>query len=146
MAGRKPFQMRGADCMCRERRQESTSSSSTKGSQATSQGISSHSPSPFPRAHTKSHVHRHPPRLCDPRLRDLNIGHWTNVNLDNDTAARCISLYLETDHPLLGHFDPEAFISDLVSKRTEHCSSLLVNALLYWACVSSPSPGPALDT
>lgn len=82
-----------------------------------------------------------PPELCDPRLRDLDIEQWTNVELDNDSAAGCISLYLETDHPLLGPFDPDLFVSDLVSGRSEYCSSLLVNSLLYWACVSPRSQG-----
>ena len=77
-----------------------------------------------------------PRKLCDPRLRELNIRKWTNVDIDDEMAASCISLYLETDHPLLGHFDPELFVSHLVSGRTKYCSSLLVNALLYWACVS----------
>ena len=85
------------------------------------------------------HRQMRPPELCDPRLRDLNIRYWTDVDIDNEVAAKCISLYLETDHPLLGHFDPELFVSHLASGRTEHCSSLLVNALLYWACVSLPS-------
>lgn len=76
-----------------------------------------------------------PRDLCDTRLRELSIWHWTNINIDNQLAAKCISLYLETDHPLLGHFDPELFIQDLISKGTEFCSPLLVNALLYWACV-----------
>lgn len=84
--------------------------------------------------------HTSPIRLCDPRLGELNIQKWTDVSIDNDTAARCVSLYLETDHPLLGHFDPELFVSDLVSYKTQYCSSLLVNALLYWACVSIPDP------
>ena len=75
-----------------------------------------------------------PSGLCDHRLVHLNIQAWTSVRIDNDTAARCISLYLETDHPLLGHSDPELFVSGLVF-GTGYCSSLLVNALLYWACV-----------
>ncbi|KJZ68893.1 hypothetical protein HIM_11715 [Hirsutella minnesotensis 3608] len=83
----------------------------------------------------KAHEKWHEPDLCDPRLRSVHIARWSNVGIDNLLAVRCISLYLVTDHPLLGHFDPELFISDLVSGRREFCSSLLVNALLYWACV-----------
>lgn len=73
--------------------------------------------------------------LCDSRLKKLNIRYWTDVPITNDIAARCISLYLETDHPLLNHFEPDLFVSDLTSERNHNCSSLLVNALLYWACV-----------
>ncbi|XP_044716408.1 fungal zn(2)-Cys(6) binuclear cluster domain-containing protein [Hirsutella rhossiliensis] len=82
---------------------------------------------------TESQEPKVSPQLCDPRLRELNIRLWTNVNIDNYMAAKCISLYLETDHPLLGHFDPELFVSHLISGQVEFCSSLLVNALLYWA-------------
>lgn len=75
------------------------------------------------------------PELCDSRLQKLDLRRWTTVDIDNDVATRCISLYLETDHPLLGHFDPDLFVSDLVSSGDKYCSPLLVNALLYWACV-----------
>ncbi|KAF4508846.1 hypothetical protein G6O67_005177 [Ophiocordyceps sinensis] len=73
-------------------------------------------------------------RSTTPETNELNINRWTNVNIDNYMAAKCISLYLETDHPLLGHFDPELFVSHLTAGQGEFCSSLLVNALLYWAC------------
>lgn len=76
--------------------------------------------------------------LCDSRLEGLDIQQWTSVAISGDLAARCISLYLETDHPLLCHFDSDLFVSDLTTGRTQYCSSLLVNALLYWACVSIP--------
>ncbi|KAK2590778.1 hypothetical protein QQS21_011532 [Conoideocrella luteorostrata] len=72
--------------------------------------------------------------LCDSRLAKLEINHWTNVPITNEEAARAISFYLETDHPLLGFFDPTLFISDLVMIKTDYCSKLLINALLYWAC------------
>lgn len=74
--------------------------------------------------------------LCDTRLAQLNIAFWTSVPIGNGLASRAISLYLQTDHPLLGTFDPDLFINDLVSQQGNYCSSVLVNALLYWACVS----------
>lgn len=74
--------------------------------------------------------------LCDPRLEQLDIGFWTSVPLESSLASRAISLYLVTDHPLLGIFEPSLFVSDLVNHRTDFCSPALVNALLYWACVS----------
>lgn len=75
--------------------------------------------------------------LCDARLYELDIGAWTKVDISSDLAARCISLYLETDHPLLGHFDPDLFLSRLAGDdEGDYCSPLLVNALLFWACVS----------
>lgn len=49
------------------------------------------------------------------------IKYWTDVDIDDDTAARCIYLYLETGHPLLGLFDPDLFVSDLVARREVYC-------------------------
>jgi hypothetical protein len=96
-----------------------------------------------PRAHEQ--LPQEPKQLCDSRLRNLRISRWTDVEIDDALAARCISLYLETDHPLLGYFDSDLFISDLApaqqgarddrQRAYQHCSPLLVNALLYWACV-----------
>ena len=74
--------------------------------------------------------------LCDERLGHIVISTWTKVPVTNEFAARAISLYLETDHPLLGLFDADLFLDDLVSGQINFCSPLLVNALLCWACVS----------
>ncbi|KAI3573878.1 hypothetical protein IWW34DRAFT_129796 [Fusarium oxysporum f. sp. albedinis] len=41
-------------------------------------------------------------RPCDERLEELNMSFWTSVSISNGMAAQIISLYLETDHPLLG--------------------------------------------
>ncbi|KAK8074389.1 hypothetical protein PG997_009052 [Apiospora hydei] len=72
--------------------------------------------------------------LCDARLKSLRIRYWTNVPIPDEAAARVISMYLETDHPLLGMFDPDQFISDLLDQKQQTCSALVVNALLYWGC------------
>ncbi|KAF4341829.1 nitrogen assimilation transcription factor nit-4 [Fusarium beomiforme] len=74
---------------------------------------------------------------CDKRLEELNIGFWTSVPIAADLAARVILLYLETDHPLLGSFDPTLFVDDLVHCRTNYCSKLLVSTLMYWGCMYS---------
>ncbi|KAK8071514.1 hypothetical protein PG996_004862 [Apiospora saccharicola] len=90
------------------------------------------------RAQQSSSKTNHSPRwndgLCDARLKSLRIRHWTNVPIPNEAAARVISMYLETDHPLLGMFDPDRFIFDLVGQHQQSCSALVVNALLYWGC------------
>jgi hypothetical protein len=82
------------------------------------------------------HLTRKP--LCDSRLEKLDIGYWTRVPIDDAVAAHVISRYLEIDHPLLGFFDPESFLATLTNSDTSSCgcSSILVNALLYWATVS----------
>jgi hypothetical protein len=64
--------------------------------------------------------------------------------MPNDLARRLIGFYLEMDHAVLGHFDADLFVEDLVQFRTEFCSSLLVNSLLLWACVLSSHVLPLL--
>ncbi|KAG6006167.1 hypothetical protein E4U21_007277 [Claviceps maximensis] len=83
--------------------------------------------------------------LCDARLSKLNIRYWTSIDISDALAARCISLYLKTDHPLLGHFDPELFVSHLISEEHEYCSSLLINSMLYWACQMYSAIDPKTD-
>lgn len=76
-------------------------------------------------------------RPCDERLEELNMSFWTSVSISDDVAVKIISLYLETDHPLLGTFEPDLFVDDLTSCRLRHCSPLLVSAIMYWGCVSA---------
>lgn len=52
-------------------------------------------------------------------------------------AVGAISLYLETDHPVLGLFDTQLFVDSLLQCKLDHCSRFLVNALLAFASVSS---------
>lgn len=74
--------------------------------------------------------------LCDARLRQLKISHWSPVVISDELAAQLLSLYLTTDHPLLSPFDADLFIDDLTSRTLRFCSPLLVNSVLAWACVS----------
>lgn len=80
------------------------------------------------------------PAVCDMRLKLLQIGHWTRVQISSRQAALLISRYLETDHPMLGWFDADLFIADLVYQRNDYCSSLLANSVLFCACVGCCSP------
>ncbi|PSR85566.1 hypothetical protein BD289DRAFT_482675 [Coniella lustricola] len=72
--------------------------------------------------------------LWDKRLHNVNISRWTEVAVSNEFAAKAMSLYLQTDHPLFGLFDADLFLNDLTSGQLNFCSPLLVNALLCWAC------------
>ena len=75
-------------------------------------------------------------KRCDPRLNQISIGYWTKVLISNEFAAGAISAYLNTDHALLGFFDADLFLSDLVQQRFDYCSPFLVSSLLCQACVS----------
>ncbi|OTA94554.1 hypothetical protein M434DRAFT_10626 [Hypoxylon sp. CO27-5] len=74
------------------------------------------------------------PDHFDTRLRDLRIGFWTEIGVTNEFAAQVISLYLRTDHPLLGLFDPDLFITDLINQKSGFCSRFLVHSLMYLGC------------
>lgn len=74
------------------------------------------------------------PDLCDDRLHQLDISQWTSLPISNTLAAHIISLYLQTDHPILATFDPDLFIDDLVSGRAQFCSKFLVHTVMYWGC------------
>ncbi|KAI8626067.1 hypothetical protein F5Y19DRAFT_447828 [Xylariaceae sp. FL1651] len=73
-------------------------------------------------------------KYCDERLRSLQVAFWTDIKVSNDFAARVISLYIQTDHPLLGLFDTHLLVTDLVDQRTAFCSRLLFHALMYIGC------------
>jgi hypothetical protein len=96
--------------------------------------MSNNEPNPFP-AHNPTHAQVPTLALCDDRLKKLNIGFWTSVPIPSSLAAKVVSLYLETDHPLLGPFDPDMFLADLVECKTNYCSGMLVSAIMYWGCV-----------
>jgi hypothetical protein len=80
------------------------------------------------------------PRLFDgcfdSVLQKMDIMLWTSVPITNQFFADVISLYLATDHPLLGVFDAELFVGDLIGGTLNFCSPFLVNSLLAFASVS----------
>ncbi|KAI0122595.1 hypothetical protein F4814DRAFT_438582 [Daldinia grandis] len=71
---------------------------------------------------------------CDERLHNLQADFWTNVMVTNEFAAQVISLYIKTDHPILGLFSPSLFIRDLVNRQDRFCSRFLFHALMYMGC------------
>ncbi|XXH05172.1 hypothetical protein Hte_011597 [Hypoxylon texense] len=72
--------------------------------------------------------------IIDDRLKGVNFQGWTKVPIPNELAATLVSMYLEIDHPWCPLFDADLFLNDCVQGKTHFCSSLLVNALLAWAC------------
>ncbi|KAF3764046.1 hypothetical protein M406DRAFT_73893 [Cryphonectria parasitica EP155] len=72
--------------------------------------------------------------VCDERLRHFEVHQWLQTEVSTVLASRAISHYLVTDHPTLGLFDADLFLGDLVSRKTEFCSPLLLSALLSLAC------------
>jgi hypothetical protein len=73
---------------------------------------------------------------CDSRLKDLDISYWTKVPITDESAATLISLYLETDQTIVSFIDANLFVESLVNRVPKFCSTFLVTAMLYVACVS----------
>lgn len=84
--------------------------------------------------------------IIDDRLKGVNFQAWTKVPIPNELAATLISMYLEIDHPWCPLFDADLFLNDCMQEKTHFCSSLLVNALLAWACVSHNSDTGPIPT
>lgn len=74
-------------------------------------------------------------KFCDCRLHKLQINVWTNVPITNNYAAAVLSLFLQTNHAILGQFDADLFLTDLVGKRARFCSPFLISSLMFLACV-----------
>ena len=73
--------------------------------------------------------------LCDDSLERLDISFWTDVKVTSDFAAHAISTFLDAEYAFAGFFEAELFLADLVAHRQRYCSVLLVNAVLFHACV-----------
>ncbi|KAG6355116.1 hypothetical protein INS49_004197 [Diaporthe citri] len=103
---------------------------SSRGPSPAQRGLQRRPSSPGPSAASD----RDPPQLCDQRLRHIRVLNWTQVPISNDLAARLISFYLTVDHPILGLFDADLFLGDLVAHKTEFCCPLLLSAVLCFSC------------
>ncbi|KAF9691989.1 hypothetical protein EKO04_009947 [Ascochyta lentis] len=73
---------------------------------------------------------------CDPRLERLSVKYWTRIPIDDRLAARALSHFIQVDHPILGFFDADLFLRDLVEQRLNFCSSFLFSSLMSFACQS----------
>lgn len=80
-----------------------------------------------------------PNAYCDPRLELLTVSYWTQIPIDNGLAARTISHFLQTNHPVLGFFDADLFLRDLVGQGLNFCSSFLFHSVMSLACVCLPA-------
>lgn len=77
-----------------------------------------------------------PQQLFDTRLNQLRLEYWTKVPTTDEFAAKAISVYSEMDFAIIGWFDMDLFLTDLIAHRQNHCSAFLVSAFLCIACVS----------
>lgn len=76
-----------------------------------------------------------PSAYCDPRLEHLTVRYWTRIPIDDGLAARALSQFLESDHAVLGLFDADLFLGDLVAQCLNFCSTFLFHSVMSLACV-----------
>lgn len=81
----------------------------------------------------------HAATLADPLLSSAfpHISKWTAVSDDEEFLKRAFEVYFQFDYSFYHWFHKDLFLNDLIAGRHEHCSSLLVNAIIATACVSA---------
>ncbi|RAL08722.1 uncharacterized protein BO97DRAFT_428037 [Aspergillus homomorphus CBS 101889] len=72
-------------------------------------------------------ISRHPPYTVTAAEK------WTTV-VDSPVASHLFSLFFVWDNPTWHLIEPRVFLDDFQSGRTQFCSSLLVHAILFFAC------------
>ncbi len=82
------------------------------------------------------HGPRQASKICHVDLANVDFAYWTCVAAEQDFFAMILPLYFEAAHAFAGFFDAQLFLDDLVAGKERHCSRLLVNAVLYTACMS----------
>jgi hypothetical protein len=75
--------------------------------------------------------------IADARLGAVDLAAWTSVCADNELMRRLLHSYLLADYQLFPFFHKDYFLDDMLAGSTRFCSSLLVNAVLAHACVST---------
>lgn len=80
--------------------------------------------------------------FVEPRLGNVKPSEWTAVNKDDALMRELLGAYFTHEYHLFPIFQKDYFLEDMAKPETEDretpcCSSLLVNAVLAYACVST---------
>lgn len=79
----------------------------------------------------------HAAEVVDSKLESIKPSAWTSVSSDNRLMRKLFNIYFLQEYHAAPFFHKEYFLEDMMAERHELCSSLLVNAILAMACVSS---------
>jgi hypothetical protein len=74
--------------------------------------------------------------LVEPKLDAVQPSNWTEVSKDDELMRALLSAYFLSEYQWLPCFHKDDFLDDMKSGSTQHCSSLLANTVLAFACVS----------
>ena len=75
-------------------------------------------------------------KIVDPLLEETRPSNWTKVSANDRLLRNLLESYFIHQYPRQFFFPKTYFLEDMISKGTEFCSPLLVNAILAKACVS----------
>ena len=87
----------------------------------------------------------HAAQMADPRLALVEPSKWTSVYSDDRWMRKLLGRFFLTEYHLGSFFRMDYFLDDMIAMQDRFCSSLLVNGVLAWACVSL-SPTVVLKT
>lgn len=77
----------------------------------------------------------HAAEIIDPRLNAVKPSLWTSVNTDDSLMRKLLGFYFLYEYSSFPSFHKDYFLEDMAAQRQTFCSSLLVNAVLAYACV-----------
>jgi hypothetical protein len=77
----------------------------------------------------------HAAEVVEPKLSAANPSQWTGVCSDDALMRELLGFFFRSEYSYHCLFQKDLFLEDLISQKTEFCSSLLVNAVLAYACV-----------
>ncbi|KAL7972873.1 hypothetical protein HDV63DRAFT_392551 [Trichoderma sp. SZMC 28014] len=80
----------------------------------------------------------HSAEMIDPLLTDAKPSLWTAVSKDDVLMRDLLSVWFRCEHHMTSAFQKDYFLEDMTAKRTDFCSSLLVNIALAYSCVCYP--------
>jgi len=83
----------------------------------------------------------HAAKMVDHRLANARPSKWTSISSDDRLLRRLLEAYFLHQYPRYVPFHKDFFLEDMNTGRHQHCSSLLVNAVLAAACVGTQSFG-----
>lgn len=78
----------------------------------------------------------HAAEVVDAKLELIKPSAWTSISSDDNWMRKLFNIYFLQEYHAAPFFHKDYFLEDMIAKRHEFCSSLLVNAILTMACVS----------
>ncbi|KAM0250860.1 hypothetical protein ACHAP5_002079 [Fusarium lateritium] len=80
----------------------------------------------------------HAAQVIEPLLSDVKPSLWTTVCDDDELMRDLLSVLFRCEYQFTSAFHKDLLLQDMAARRTNFCSSLLVNVLLAYACVCNP--------